>query len=210
MRSKPTKKPKEGDAGLFRSALRASLIVCSKDDSRVALNSIRFEIDGCRVRLISTDGHRLLRVSVALDSNKLGDSRQFQISRRDAIRWVNVCSLGGIGQTEVELKDRANGSVLFGLPDAKVTARRVTRDFPPYETITPALADTIEKASHVRLSYRYLRDLADIAPIIQGTEYETSIRLQPVSCANDPIRFDIDAKSRAISATYTLMPMRIQ
>lgn len=202
-------KNRDTDARLFRDGLRASLLVCSKDELRIALNAIRFEVDCNIVRLISTDGHRLLVVSMTLDSEKLGATREFLVGRKNAIRCLKLLALESDGQSDVELKDTASGLVLFGLPDAKLKIRKVEKDYPKYSEIIPELADNVPESHATGLSGPYLKDLANIADIILGPCRGSGIRIQPNGGALSPVRFDIKTGARRISATYMLMPMRI-
>jgi hypothetical protein len=210
MTRKKVSKSTETDARLMRDGLRAALIVCSKDECIVSLNAIRFEVGARNVRLVSTDGHRLLQVTLTLDSEKLGATRQFQISRADSIRFLRILSLESKSGSDVEIKDVSGNMVLLGLPDVKLKARRVDKAYPEYSTITPAIVDVVPEAHAAGFSGPYLKDLADIAAIVLRSAHGVGVRYQPIPRELDPMRFDITTKSRpAISAIYTLMPMRI-
>jgi DNA polymerase III sliding clamp (beta) subunit (PCNA family) len=192
------------DASLLKIALKSALLVCSKDDSRPALNSVLFESSELSLGLVATDGHRI----VELKARATGDAGiRCQLSRDDVVRCLRVCTLGRDKTARVELKQCADGRILFGLPDCKVKLKPVTKEFPPYNKAFPARADkTTGPCEATGCNAAYLLDLATIAKLVSE---RNEIRIQPTDESLGPLRFDVTGHGGDITATYALMPLWI-
>jgi DNA polymerase III sliding clamp (beta) subunit (PCNA family) len=204
----------------LRSAMKAALICCSTDTTRQALNSILVEIDDRMVRLVSTDGHRLVQIDVALPIQTPTENRSrfnFQIPREDAATWVKLAPPKGYSmplQAQIQLKGR---DVSIETLNGAAKLRTVDAQFPPYDQIIPARRlirdsdnDKIRRDTcpAVGINGKYLADVGAVAQLV------TPVLTQAVTVEVDdnalgPIRFDMIDNQRGIETTLIQMPMRI-
>ena len=70
----------------------------STDETRAALNSALFEWDGDRVRMVTTDGHRLSKMELRADSTRARSTKAVRMSpsqrRERALRGTALVSAG--------------------------------------------------------------------------------------------------------------------
>ena len=199
----------------LRAALKAALVVASTDESRTVLNSILVEVEQDQIRLVTTDGNRLLRVLVALPVVRENPHRNFSsLIRRDAaIAWTKIATpKGGAIPLKVELTSKgedfstsgATISSCFGSSALDTTDAQ----FPPYEQAIPLYEESRKPAHVVGLSAKHLGDVGTIGGLIASGR-TGGVELQLGSHELDPIRIDIHNPIDGFDATYVIMPMRI-
>ncbi len=208
----------------LRRALAASAVCVSRDDSRLALNSIRFDMRKGNLRLVSTDGHRMMFVDAALGLDTDLVPCDFLVSLYHIGRLLNISRpiKGSPEQVTIEwvpsevavAKDELEppGTVLIKIDCVTFGIRCVNAVFPPYREVIPKSHKVDSKGRLlidpvIGLDYRYLGDIQKIGKNICGIGQGAKVTVGATSL--DPVRFDFANQQEQIEATLILMPMRM-
>ena len=198
----------------FNSALKAALIVCSDDETLPNLNSLLIKSDGASLIIVSTDGHRLVKMTLRAC---LCDPFEFMLSRKDARQLALVVPPRRTKRDrgpEPEMSVNFYHGRAFFVSDAchypyvPVTDRM----FPPYEEVIPAPATagddgTRQIASAVGFAAEYLRDLGTIGKLVGLRNGASPIKIELAKHPLDPMRAEIVGDD--IETIYVLMPIRL-
>jgi len=120
---------KQGD---FLRALRFAQIAISPDESRYTLNGLLVQGDGSTLRLVATDGHRLLLYSMPC-SEKIDNLLL-------PMRLIKVLlSLLSDGDAGMDIAFDANQitATIAGLTPVFVSSRKIQGSFPNWEAVMP-------------------------------------------------------------------------
>lgn len=112
-------------------ALRVALVVASEDETRQHLSAVLFEL-GKRLRVVATDGHRLVRVDGAADLAP-GPELTVMVPRRAAAHLLRLPAEDGATLT----LSVGKAHVFFRLLGTEMTCRLPDAVFPPYEQVIP-------------------------------------------------------------------------
>lgn len=192
----------------LRAAMKAALVVCSTDDSRLALNSILVEVSTTSIRLVATDGHRLIRIDVA--GAESSGKFSVQLTRESAMAWVKLTP-PKIEGYKVELAAAKVGSVecmAISSSFGSTVMSSVDAQFPPYDQVIPTFDKSRKPAAAIAINAQYLGDIGAIGK--QLTSDRTGrVELRLGTSDLDPIRLDIENPVGGFEATYVVMPMRL-
>jgi len=137
------------DAGLLASALDRVLYAVSRDETRAHLNSVRFEVTSERLRLVSTDGHRLALWDTAIEPDASRRDVDFLVSLSGA---TVLRKLAGAKGAPATVAIRADGSTIFAsVRGVTLALRKVDAMFPPYKQVIPATSLRTVTASRALL-----------------------------------------------------------
>lgn len=118
------------DGKVLKEMLAQTAFAISHDESRYALNGVLFLIQAGRIRLVSTDGHRLALASRSLADG--GGSGSGIVPRKAVQEVVRVL---GVGE-EVQVALVENQFILK-MPNFLLIARLIEGQFPNYEQVIP-------------------------------------------------------------------------
>lgn len=106
------------------------------DDTRLHLNSALFQWDGDRIRMVTTDGHRLSKMEVEVAGKTA--SASMLIPLKGILELKRLCDEAkSEGQTRVQLVQ--NGpNAFFRLPGLQLSVKLVEAQFPPYQQVIPS------------------------------------------------------------------------
>ncbi len=115
----------------FRRMIEKTLFACSSDNLRPALTGVFCQIFNDHIRMVATDGHRLVKIS-----NKDFHSKNLQ---RDIIiptRALNLVArnLNDDGQQEIII---GKNHVQFKFEDTFLFSRIISEPYPDYERVIP-------------------------------------------------------------------------
>lgn len=125
----------------------------STDETRLHLNSALFEWDNDRVRMVTTDGHRLSKMEIQVPG-KTGTS-SFLIPLKGVLELKRLCDevRGEASKAEAEGEEagtirlgQSGANAFFQLAGFRFSVKLVDAQFPPYSQVIP---ETTEKAVRI-------------------------------------------------------------
>ncbi|HEX4478074.1 MAG TPA: DNA polymerase III subunit beta [Polyangiaceae bacterium] len=142
--------------------LLASLIAhthfsISTDDTRLHLNSALFEWEGNRIRMVTTDGHRLSKMEIDLPGKPAAATMLIPLK---GIQELRRLADEARGEAKGEGTEAANELTLlqsgpnafFRLPGLQFSVKLVDAQFPPYQQVIPRSTDRIVVAPRLALA----------------------------------------------------------
>ena len=115
----------------------------STDETRLHLSSALFEWEGDRVRMVTTDGHRLSKMEIGVKGSEATASMLIPLKGVQELR--RLCD-----EAFSELKDdetpklslvQSGPSVFFELAGFRFSVKLVDAQFPPYQQVIPAQSE---------------------------------------------------------------------
>jgi DNA polymerase-3 subunit beta len=116
----------------------------STDDTRLHLNSALFEWEGTRVRMVTTDGHRLSKMELDVPGRQASASMLIPLKGIQELRRLS-------DEAQSEKSDSADGprieliqsgpNAFFRLPGLQFSVKLVDAQFPPYQQVIPQAAE---------------------------------------------------------------------
>ncbi len=120
------------ETAVLREMITKTMISISQDETRPHLASVLFESDGERATMVSTDGHRLSKVTCAMvDGPKLPTG---VLLPRKGIAEIRRALEGVEGQGQICVDQ---GSFVLKLADVVLTVKLGEGMFPPYDQVIP-------------------------------------------------------------------------
>lgn len=117
------------DGASMRRALQKTGFAVSKDSLRPAMSGIYFQIDADGTRVVATDGHRLVRLSL----HKLTSSTAISF-----ILPYKAMDIVGRGAEDGPCTITFDGNYLsFDFTDLRILSRRIDETYPNYEAVIP-------------------------------------------------------------------------
>lgn len=122
----------EIDGKTFSDMIRKTIFSVSGDETRRHLNGIYIEWKGTKLRMVSTDGHRLSKVE-----SEVGKGLELKdgvIVPRKGVLEVRRLLEGVTGTCDVGVHE---GNLFVRANDVCLTIKLVDAQFPPYEQVVP-------------------------------------------------------------------------
>jgi DNA polymerase-3 subunit beta len=113
----------------------------STDDTRLHLNSALFEWEGNRIRMVTTDGHRLSKMELATPGKQASAGMLIPLKgilelRRLADEALTDGKSDGAEAPSIELV-QSGPNAFFRLPGLQLSVKLVDAQFPPYQQVIP-------------------------------------------------------------------------
>lgn len=133
----------ELEIGAMARLMAATHFSISTDETRLHLSSALFEWDGARVRMVTTDGHRLSKMEIGVKGSEATASMLIPLKGVQELR--RLCD-----EAISELKDdetpklslvQSGPSVFFELAGFRFSVKLVDAQFPPYQQVIPAQSE---------------------------------------------------------------------
>jgi DNA polymerase-3 subunit beta len=143
----PGPRPEEGDRltipleGLLR-AIEQTQMAASTDEARPVLTGELLHIEGKRLVLVATDGHRLAERRLTASADDELDARLIVPAR--GLAELPRAFRGETGDVEV-LVSRARNQVFFWAGTSEVTSRLIDGQYPNYSQVIPNKSSTVVK-----------------------------------------------------------------
>jgi DNA polymerase III subunit beta len=150
----PGPRPEEGDRLTIplESLLRAveqTQMAASTDEARPALTGELVQIEGPRLRVVATDGHRLAERKLTASAGDDLEARLIVPAR--ALGELARAFRGESGDVEV-LVSRARNQVFFRAGTSEVTSRLIDGTYPNYSQVIPSKSSTSVRVSTAALT----------------------------------------------------------
>lgn len=132
------------DKSQVETMLRRTLFSVSTDDSRPALNGVLFEVEPeaqgqVRLRMVSTDGHRLSKAERTVAASDYdGQKQRCIVHRRGAAELQRILE-GSDPSVRIEFAGR---NVVFSSDKSRLQIRQIEESFPDYGRVIPDRGDT--------------------------------------------------------------------
>ncbi len=129
----------------------STLIACthfsiSTDDTRLHLNSALFEWEGDRVRMVTTDGHRLSKMELTVKGKQASAGMLIPLKGiQELRRLADEAKSEGEGEggyASMELI-QSGPNAFFRLPGLQFSVKLVDAQFPPYQQVIPRTAERV-------------------------------------------------------------------
>lgn len=140
------------DVDTLSELIKATKFSVSTDETRLHLNSALFEWEGDRVRMVSTDGHRLSKVEIQVPGKQA--QQTMLIPLKGVLSLERLCDEAkgeagkgeeGADATTIKL-GQSGPNAFFQLAGFRFSVKLVDAQFPPYSQVIP---DSTEKAVRV-------------------------------------------------------------
>jgi len=122
--------------GKLQEGIEHTVFAAAKESTRYALNGILWEVKGRKLTLVATDGRRLAKTSVNLDS---APSEAKQPEGRTIVPAKMMSLLGKVGgdlDARVEVRFVDN-QIIMACGEVVISSNLVEGNFPKYEDIIP-------------------------------------------------------------------------
>jgi DNA polymerase-3 subunit beta len=142
----------ELDVSIVSRLIAATQFSISTDETRLHLSSALFEWDGDRVRMVSTDGHRLSKMELGVRGSRA--TTTMLIPNKGVQELRRLCDEALSDSTEEAPKLRlvqSGPSVFFELAGFRFSVKLVDAQFPPYQQVIPAQSERAVRAPRLAL-----------------------------------------------------------
>ena len=145
--------------GTLSSLIQSTQFSISTDDSRLALNSALIEEDGGRLRIVTTDGHRLTKAEASIPNAT--SSQPLLIPLKGIQQLKRICddALAEAAKGESAEGAEPNLELLRQGPNAffrsgalEFSVKLVDAQFPPYEQVIPNASERVVRAPRVAVA----------------------------------------------------------
>lgn len=144
------------DVLTLASLISATHFSISTDETRLHLNSALFEWDNDRVRMVTTDGHRLSKLEVVVKGKHESATMLIPLKGVQELRRLCEEALtegGKDGADASEIKMVQSGpNAFFELAGFSFSVKLVDAQFPPYQQVIPEQSERSVRAQRAALS----------------------------------------------------------
>ncbi len=127
------------DVGRLHRLIEKTYFAISKDELRPQLTGILLQVRSGEVRCVSTDGHRLVRIT-SLETGYEGEAHDFIVPGKAMMAVLRNAE----GEGPVELRFEAT-QLSFAFQQMKLTTRLIEGRYPNYEAVIPKTNENILK-----------------------------------------------------------------
>ena len=140
------------------SLINATYFSISTDETRLHLNSALFEWDGDRVRMVTTDGHRLSKMECKVPGKHA--TATMLIPLKGVLELKRLCDEAvadsGKGEAAAALPtltmQQSGPSAFFQLAGFQFSVKLVDAQFPPYQQVIPETSERAVRAPRLSLA----------------------------------------------------------
>lgn len=134
------------------SLIAGTYFSISTDETRLHLNSALFEWDGDRVRMVTTDGHRLSKMEATLPGTHA--SATMLIPLKGVLELKRLCDEASEDATSAgEIRISQSGpNAFFQLAGFQFSVKLVDAQFPPYQQVIPEHSEQKVRAPRAALA----------------------------------------------------------
>jgi len=140
----------ELSAEVIHQLIRRTHFSISGDETRAHLNSALFECSDGRVRMVTTDGHRLSKMEIPVDGL---DAKTTMLIPQKAIQELKrlVDEVANRDTTMVKIS-QTGPNAFFNLLGVQFSVKLIDGQFPPYEAVIPAMTDRAVRTPRVQFT----------------------------------------------------------
>ena len=123
----------------------------STDETRPHLNSALFQCEDGRVRMVTTDGHRLSKMEIAVDA--LAAKTTMLLPLKAIVELRRLADEVTTNRADTLMRISQSGpNAFFDIADIRFSVKLVDAQFPPYEQVIPAVTDRAVQAPRLALA----------------------------------------------------------
>lgn len=116
-------------AAVLKEAIRRTIFAIAQEDIRYAMNGALFSVEGNRLIMIGTDGHRMAYVSTELESQKSLEKTEVIIPRKALGELMKLLS-----EAKEEVRfGRFENFIFFQIDSHLLLSRNIEAQFPNYD-----------------------------------------------------------------------------
>lgn len=141
------------EAELLATLIASTQFSISTDETRAHLNSALFEWDGDRVRLVTTDGHRLTKMEVTVEGRHATATMLIPLKAIVELRKLADEARGdskGDGKAMITIA-QSGPNAFFSVADTRFAVKLVDGQFPAYEQVIPHSSERSVRAPRAAL-----------------------------------------------------------
>jgi DNA polymerase III subunit beta len=188
-------------AAILKEAIRRVIFSIAQEDIRYAMNGALFTIEGNRLMLIGTDGHRLAYASAELESTRGAEKIEVIVSRK---------ALGELMKLLPEAKEevrfgRFENFLFFQVDSHLLLSRNIEAQFPNYEKFISLRNEKAAEFNTVQLNKAIQRVAVLSNERSRAVEFQISSGIAKLSSANP----EMGEASDSIEITYDGEPLKI-
>jgi DNA polymerase-3 subunit beta len=188
-------------ASIMRGMIERTIFAVSTDETRYSLNGVFLEQgEGGKVRMVSTDGHRLAFEEQSLGA--LGLSKGVILPRKGLGELRKLMENGDEGEISIGFKENM---ALVSKDKVELFMRLIDGDFPDYTKVIPQGNQNLAKIDHNELLQALRRVSILSSERYKGVKLEFSENNVSIS-ANNP---DLGEAVEEIEAEYNGAPISI-
>lgn len=147
----PTSDEFEIGATTLAKLIAATHFSISTDETRLHLNSALFEWDAERVRMVTTDGHRLSKVEISASNSKSSVSMLIPLKGVQELRRLCDEALA-LDATSTLVMVKSGANVFFTAAGFRFSVKLVEAQFPPYQQVIPETSTRVIRAPRALVS----------------------------------------------------------
>ena len=134
------------------SLITGTYFSISTDETRLHLNSALFEWEGDKVRMVTTDGHRLSKMEAVLPGKQA--SSTMLIPLKGVLELKRLCDEAGEDSgSNGEIRISQSGpNAFFQLAGFQFSVKLVDAQFPPYQQVIPEHSEQTVRAPRAALA----------------------------------------------------------
>ena len=117
----------------------------STDETRLHLNSALFEWEGDRVRMVTTDGHRLSKIEISANTPKTPLNMLIPLKGIQELRRLCDEALAMDGDAMLKVV-KATPNAFFTAAGFRFSVKLVEAQFPPYQQVIPEASSRVVRA----------------------------------------------------------------
>jgi DNA polymerase-3 subunit beta len=136
------------NGSLLQEMIRKTLFAVSTDETRYVLNGVYFHVEGGKLRMVSTDGHRLAFIQKKLEG-KNDDKCSVIIPTKALNELSKVISDVGKGKEDEVVVEvvATDNQIKFIVGGVEIISRLIEGQFPNYDQVIPKDSDKKVEAS---------------------------------------------------------------
>jgi DNA polymerase-3 subunit beta len=133
---------------LLQEMIQKTIFAVSSDETRYVLNGVFFQVEGSKLRMVATDGHRLAFIEKKIE-NKTDNKASVIIPTKTLHELVKAVSELGRGKEEDLMVEviATDNQIKFVIEDVEIISRLIEGQFPNYEQVIPKESDKKIEAS---------------------------------------------------------------
>jgi DNA polymerase III subunit beta len=143
----------EVDVQTMLRLIQSTHFSISTDETRAHLASALFELEDNRVRMVTTDGHRLSKMEIR--APELAGKASMLIPLKGILELRRLCdeAMSESSSSEVKVHVLQSGpNVFFELGSYRFSVKLVDAQFPPYQQVIPAQSNLAIRAPRAPLA----------------------------------------------------------
>ncbi|UQA61493.1 DNA polymerase III subunit beta [Polyangium aurulentum] len=138
-------------AELLSTLIARTHFSISTDETRAHVNSALFEWAGQRVRMVTTDGHRLSKMEATLDGTQATATMLIPLKAIHELRRL-ADEAKAEKETPTVHITQSGPNAFFGVAGMTFSVKLVDAQFPPYQQVIPAGSDKSIRAPRAQLA----------------------------------------------------------